>query len=67
MAKFYYRCGMGVSDGCVCWRKYPGWIAHAADGKVVRFNEELKLSDEEKKQINDFVDHAHKAPRDMYL
>ena len=67
MAKFYYRGGMGVSDGCVCWRRYSGWVAHATEGKVDKFNEEHNLSDEDKKRIEDFVAQAHKAPRDMYL
>lgn len=66
MAKYYYKHGMGFSEGCVCWKKYLGWVAHAKDGKVDKFNEEHNLSDEDKKQIEDFVALADKAPRDTF-
>ncbi len=64
MAKIYCKDGLCISAGCV--HGNGNWLAQVEGGKVVYFNEELNLPEEEKKKIESFVDEAVAAPEDKY-
>ena len=66
MAEIYHCGDLAISSGCVHGKHHLGWIAHATNGKVDKFNEEQNLSDEEKQQIEKFVELAHNAKRNVF-
>lgn len=62
MANIYEKGGMVVSAGTVYADPYSIWVAGASGGKVIKWNEELTFTAEEKKKIEDFVAEAEAAP-----
>ena len=62
MATVYQKGDMGVSSGNVHADQYNSCVAEASGGKVIRWNEDLALTEEEKKKISDFVAEAEAAP-----
>lgn len=60
MANVYQKGDMIVSAGTV-YAGRESWCACADGGKVIRWNEELTFTEEEKKKISDFVAEAAAA------
>lgn len=53
------RCKLGVTSGYV----FASWVATVKGGKIVEFNEYLKLTDEQKQLVSACV--AAADPRDL--
>ena len=66
MANVYLKGDMCVSSGNVHADPYNSCVAEASGGKVIRWNEDLALTKEEKKKIEDFVAEADAAPEDRF-
>ena len=64
MANVYRKDGLVISAGSVhgdLTGEY-NWLATANGGKVVKFNDELPLTDDQKAKISSFVAEAAAAP-----
>lgn len=64
MANVYQKGDMIVSAGTVYADPHNNWVAGASGGKVIKWNEELTLTEEEKKKIDAFVAEAEAAPNE---
>lgn len=66
MANVYQKGDMIVSAGTVYADPYDQWVAGASGGQVIKWNEELTITEEEKKKISDFVAEAEAEPEDKF-
>jgi hypothetical protein len=66
MANVYQKGDMVVSAGTVYADPYSTWVAGASGRKVIQWNEDLTLTEEEKKKISEFVAEAEAAPEDRF-